>query len=119
MVMQRHCDRLKRLIEEPLTISRMEVEGVCLENDTRRHQGSSSSAKWVKQMETEIAERGVEVRLNIPANLPRVEVDVYRIEQGLHHQPPGQRPPGTVHAGGGAIIISAAESGRELGDQFS
>jgi two-component system phosphate regulon sensor histidine kinase PhoR len=113
-VMQRHCDRLKRLIEDLLTISRMEEKGVCLE--TIPVDMGFVLREVVKQMETEIAERAVEVRLNIPANLPSVEVDVYRIEQAFTNLLANALRHGA--SGGGAIIISAAQSGRELGISF-
>jgi two-component system phosphate regulon sensor histidine kinase PhoR len=92
----------------------MEEKGVCLE--TIPVDMGFVLREVVKQMETEIAERAVEVRLNIPANLPSVEVDVYRIEQAFTNLLANALRHGA--SGGGAIIISAVQSGRELGISF-
>jgi two-component system phosphate regulon sensor histidine kinase PhoR len=78
-VMRRHCDRLNRLIEDLLTVSRMEEKGVMLEKFPVEVPELLRGV--IGQMEREIMERGVEVRLEIRDPLPRVSIDSYRIEQ--------------------------------------
>ncbi len=80
-VMRRHGERLNRLIDDLLTVSRMEEKGVILEKspvdpaELLRH--------VVCQMVSEIEVRGAVVRIEIPESLPRIEVDSYRMEQAF------------------------------------
>lgn len=110
-VMRRHADRLNNLIEDLLTISRMEEKGVRLE--TRRTSLEPLLRGVIEQLERESSERGVAVRLEIARGLPEVAVDPYRIEQAfsnllvnaLRHGNP--RPDGNP----GEVVVTASIEG--------
>ena len=80
-VMRRHADRLNRLIEDLLTISRMEEKGVRLETASADVAGLLSSV--VSRLDPEIRQRGAEVRLDIESGLPSMTIDSYRMEQAF------------------------------------
>ena len=80
-VMRRHADRLNRLIEDLLTISRMEEKGVRLETASADVAGLLSSV--VSRLDPEIRQRGAEVRLDIESGLPSLTIDSYRMEQAF------------------------------------
>ena len=80
-VMRRHADRLNRLIEDLLTISRMEEKGVRLETASTDVAGLLSSV--VSRLDPEIRQRGAEVRLDIESGLPSLTIDSYRMEQAF------------------------------------
>ena len=113
-VMRRHADRLNSLIEDLLTISRMEEKGVRLE--TRRTSLEPLLRGVIEQLERESSERGVTVKLEIAEGLPEVAVDPYRIEQAfsnllvnaLRHGNP--RPDGSP----GEVVVAAALHGVEV-----
>lgn len=80
-VMRRHCDRLNRLLEDLLTISRLEEKGVHLESEPADLGSILKSV--VEQMEREIEERGVRLQLTLPPTLPLTKIDSYKIEQAF------------------------------------
>jgi len=80
-VMRRHGERLNRLIEDLLTISRMEEKGVVLEKSPVEMKDLLREV--ILNMEREISERGVQVTLDLPPELPDIAVDSYRIEQAF------------------------------------
>lgn len=116
--MQRHALRLNRLIEDLLTISRMEEKGGG-RLDLARIQLEPLLRGVIEGAECESASRGVAVRLDIPGNLPSVEVDSYRIEQvfanllanALRHGIPSPDAPAEV-------VVSAFLSGNEVAVSF-
>jgi two-component system phosphate regulon sensor histidine kinase PhoR len=118
--MQRHADRLQRLIEDLLTISRMEEKGVRLE--TRRTLLAPLLRSVVEQAERVISDRGVAVNLEIPAGIPPMPLDTYRIEQAfgnllanaLRHGTPA----GGAAASGGSVTISVRLNGGEVSVSF-
>ena len=80
-VMRRHADRLNHLIEDLLTISRMEEKGGRLETLPRNV--GALLANVIEHLESEVKERGARILLEIPSGLPPVMVDEYRIEQAF------------------------------------
>jgi two-component system phosphate regulon sensor histidine kinase PhoR len=115
--MQRHALRLNRLIEDLLTISRMEEKGVRL--DLTRIQLEPLLIGVIERAETESASRGVAVRLEAAPGLPDVEVDPYRIEQAfsnllanaLRHGVPSTDAPAEV-------VVSLVPSGNGVAVSF-
>jgi two-component system phosphate regulon sensor histidine kinase PhoR len=114
-VMQRHCTRLNRLIEDLLTISRMEEKGVVLE--TTPSDLGNILRDVVQQTERDICQRGVEVTLSLPEALPRLELDVHRIEQAFSNLLANALRHGAQE--GGRVAISANQEGSEIRISFS
>ncbi len=121
-VMRRHADRLNRLIEDLLTISRMEEKGVRLETASADVAGLLSSV--VSRLDPEIRQRGAEVRLDIESGLPSLTIDSYRMEQAfsnllanaLRHGSPagstrGVRVTVTMRREGPDLAISFSDDG--------
>ena len=109
--MQRHAGRLNRLIEDLLSISRMEEKGVRLE--TKKTDIAPILRTVLEQAEREISERKATVTLSLAEGLPSAPLDAYRIEQvfsnllvnALRHGTPS----GATDAA--EVIISARSSG--------
>jgi len=80
-VMRRHCDRLNRLLDDLLTISRIEEKGVDLEMEPADLGAILKNV--VEQMEREIESRGVDLHLSMAPTLPLAKVDIYRLEQAF------------------------------------
>jgi len=114
-VMQRHCTRLNRLIEDLLTISRMEEKGVLLE--TAPSDLGLILRDVVQQTERDISKRGVEVSLSLQEGLPRLELDVHRIEQAFSNLLANALRHGAQE--GGRVAISADQEGSEVRISFS
>ena len=74
-VMRRHADRLNHLIEDLLTISRMEEKGGSLE--TIPTDVGVLLTNVIEHLESEVKERGARVRLEVPSGLPAINVDGY------------------------------------------
>jgi len=116
-VMRRHTDRLNRLIEDLLTISRMEEKGVRLE--TAPTNLSLLLTNVVEQLESEVKERDVQVRMEVSPGLPRVMVDGYRIEQAFSNLLVNALRHGVAREGeGGTVIIKASLEGPEIAVSF-
>lgn len=109
-VMRRHGDRLNHLIEDLLTISRMEEKGVRLEATPADLTPILKNV--IEQMEHEISTRGATVNLDINEKLPLVEVDAYRIEQAFTNLLANALRHGRNE--GGTVTITAALQGLEL-----
>jgi len=117
-VMQRHTGRLNRLIDDLLSISRMEEKGVRLDNN--RTDIAPLLRNVVEQAEQEISERGVTVTLSVTEGLPSPRLDAYRMEQAfsnlltnaLRHGAPSGKP------GAAEVIITAFVSEGELAVSF-
>ena len=99
--MRRHGERLNRLIGDLLTISRMEEKGVRLE--TVEKDLGELLRGVVSQFEREIAQRGADVVLDLSGELPRAEVDAYRIEQAFSNLLANALRHGA--AAGGRVVI--------------
>jgi two-component system phosphate regulon sensor histidine kinase PhoR len=82
-VMRRHGDRLNHLIEDLLTISRMEETSVRLEAEPAEIAPLLRSV--VDHMESEISARQTSVTLKIQKGLPSVKIDAYRIDQAFNN----------------------------------
>jgi len=118
-VMRRHGDRLNRLIEDLLTISRMEEKGVRLE--TAHADIGLLLSSVVSQLDPEVQQRGAEVILEIEPQLPPLGIDSYRMEQAfsnllanaLRHGSP------TGSSRGARVTIVAAREGEDLVVSFT
>ncbi len=116
-VMRRHADRLNRLLDDLLTISRMEEKGASLEK-APTDVGAMLTA-LVEHYDSEIRQRDVTLSLEIASGLPEVGADAYRLEQAfsnllvnaLQHGSPADR-------GGGLVRITAALEGPEIAVRF-
>ena len=117
-VMRRHADRLNHLIEDLLTISRMEEKEVRLETLPTNLAGLLSNV--IEQLESEVKERGARVRLEASADLPAVQVDGYRIEQAFSNLLVNALRHGVPREGGGGgdVAISAVLQGFEIAISF-
>ena len=116
-VMRRHADRLNHLIEDLLTISRMEEKGGSLE--TLPTNLGVLLSNVVEQLESEVKERGARVRLELPSGLPAVPVDEYRIEQAFSNLLVNALRHGVPQEGDrGDIVISASLQGFEVAISF-
>jgi two-component system phosphate regulon sensor histidine kinase PhoR len=109
-VMRRHGNRLNDLIEDLLTISKMEEKGVRLE--TTPADITPILRTVVEQMEGEIATRGAMLNLEVEGALPLVNADVYRMEQAFSNLLANALRHG--RSTGGAIRILARAQGLEL-----
>ena len=116
-VMRRHAERLNCLIEDLLTISRMEEKGVRLEMLPTDIVALLRGV--VEQLESEITERAVTVELEIPRALPLVEVDAYRMDQALSNLLVNALRHGSPTGGGAATVrISLEPKGSEISIGF-
>lgn len=117
-VMGRHADRLNNLIDDLLTISRMEEKGVVLEK--RRIPLEPLLKSVIEQLERESMDRGVAVKLVVDGEIPDVAVDSYRMEQAfsnllanaLRHGVP------TAEGGVGEVAVSVSVEGSDLAVRF-
>ena len=116
-VMQRHAERLNRLIDDLLTISRMEEKAVRLE--TRCVELEPLLRGVVEQAEQERLQRGVEVRIEVATGLPAINVDAFRIEQAFTNLLVNALRHGTpADAKGGVVTIGMELSGSEVAVSF-
>lgn len=116
-VMRRHADRLNRLIEDLLTISRMEEKGVKLE--TLPTNVGLLLTNVVEQLENEFKERGGQVSLEVSAGLPTVCLDGYRMEQAFSNLLVNALRHGIPQEGGmGEITVRASLQGSEIAVSF-
>jgi two-component system phosphate regulon sensor histidine kinase PhoR len=116
--MQRHTGRLNRLIEDLLSISRMEEKGVRLE--TKKTEIAPLLRTVLEQAEQEIADRKAKVTLSVAEELPSAQLDAYRIEQAFSNLLVNALRHGTpVEASGTAeVTITAFASGGEVAVSF-
>lgn len=117
-VMLRHADRLNKLIDDLLTISRMEEKGVRLER--RRMSLETLLRGVIEQLEPERLERGVAVRVEVAGGIPPVEVDSYQMEQAISNLLINALRHGVPLAEGGAgeVVVSIAVEGAEVAVSF-
>jgi two-component system phosphate regulon sensor histidine kinase PhoR len=117
-VMRRHADRLNNLIEDLLTISRMEEQGVRLE--TRLVSVEPLLRGVIGQLEDESAERRVSVRLVIGEGIPDLQIDSYRMEQAFSNLLINALRHGVPLAAGeaGDVVVSVSTEGREVAVSF-
>jgi len=109
-VMRRHCLRLNLLLEDLLTISRMEEKGLKLE--TAPADAAALLRGTVQQLEKEIEQRGADVRLELDPLLPAIDADAYRLEQVFSNLLANALRHGAAE--GGIIRISASIMGGDL-----
>lgn len=115
-VMRRHADRLNNLIDDLLTISRMEEKGVRLE--TRRIPLEPFLRGVIEQMERESTDRGVTVRLVGGEGIPAVEVDSYRMEQAFSNLLINALRHGKPLAGAAEVVVSVSVEGNDVAVRF-
>jgi two-component system phosphate regulon sensor histidine kinase PhoR len=116
-VMRRHADRLNHLIEDLLTISRMEEKGGSLE--TIPTDVGVLLTNVIEHLESEVKERGARVRLEVPSGLPAINVDGYRIEQAFSNLLVNALRHGVSQEGGGGdVVISVLLQGSEMAISF-
>jgi two-component system, OmpR family, phosphate regulon sensor histidine kinase PhoR len=116
-VMRRHADRLNRLIEDLLTISRMEEKGVRLETAPMNLETLLRSV--VNQLEMEVKNSGATVTLEVNPDLPFARLDGYRIEQAFSNLLVNALRHGTPQEGEcGAVFITASLQGPEIAVSF-
>ena len=116
-VMRRHADRLNHLIEDLLTISRMEEKGGRLE--TLPMNVGALLANVIEHLESEVKERGARIMLEIPSELPPVMVDEYRIEQAFSNLLVNALRHGVPLEGDRSnVVISAWIQGSEMAISF-
>src|SRR5262249_42627735 len=77
----REAERLDRLVNSPLDMTRLESGGVAIRREWQALDGVIGAA--LKRMERALS--GREVRVDIPADLPLVPIDGVLIEQALIH----------------------------------
>ena len=109
-VMRRHCLRLNLLLEDLLTISRMEEKGLRLE--TAPADVAALLRGTVQQLEKEIEQRGADVRLELDPALPSIDADAYRLEQVFSNLLANALRHGAPE--GGRILISASVRADEV-----
>ena len=114
--MRRHADRLNRLIEDLLIISRMEEKGLSLE--TRRSSVESVLKSVVEQAEPEIAERRARVTLDIPEGLPLLSLDPHRLEQAFANLLANALRHGAPREGEASVSVIVRCAGPELSVSF-
>ena len=115
--MRRHADRLNHLIEDLLTISRMEEKGGRLE--TLPMNVGALLANVIEHLESEVKERGARIMLEIPSELPPVMVDEYRIEQAFSNLLVNALRHGVPLEGDRSnVVISAWIQGSEMAISF-
>jgi two-component system phosphate regulon sensor histidine kinase PhoR len=117
-VMSRHAARLNNLIDDLLTISRMEEKAVRLEKS--RISLEPLLRGVIEQLERESTERGVSVRLEVGEGIPFIEVDAYRMEQAFSNLLINALRHGVRHAGGEAasVVVSIAAEGNDVAVSF-
>lgn len=116
-VMRRHADRLNHLIEDLLTISRMEEKRGSLE--TIPTNVGVLLTNVIEHLESEVKERSARVRLEVPSGLPAIEVDGYRIEQAFSNLLVNALRHGVSQEGGGGdVVISVLLQGSEMAISF-
>jgi two-component system phosphate regulon sensor histidine kinase PhoR len=115
--MRRHADRLNRLIEDLLTISRMEEKGLSLV--TVRTGLEPVLRSVVEQAEKEIEERDASVSLDISGNLPPLRLDLHRIELVLANLLSNALRHGSPQSGRPEVLISVRTWGPEITVSFT
>jgi two-component system phosphate regulon sensor histidine kinase PhoR len=117
-VMSRHAARLNNLIDDLLTISRMEEKAVRLEKSRISFEPLLRGV--IEQLERESTERGVSVRLEVGEGIPFIEVDAYRMEQAFSNLLINALRHGVRHAGreAASVVVSIAAEGNDVAVSF-
>jgi len=110
LAMRRHADRLGRLIEDLLTISRMEERKIRLETSPVDPVGLLRGV--IEQQEREIGCRSVRIITVFAPDLPVVEADPHLIEQAFSNLLANALRHGASEEG--EITVSAERNGAEI-----
>jgi two-component system phosphate regulon sensor histidine kinase PhoR len=81
--MHKHAQRLNMLIEDLLTLSQLESKKTAL--DFQLSDVGESVHRVREQLDARIRETQSTVTLRIPDELPKIEVDAFRVEQALYN----------------------------------
>jgi two-component system phosphate regulon sensor histidine kinase PhoR len=114
--MRRHADRLNRLIEDLLIISRMEEKGISLE--TSRSSVEPVLKSVVEQADPEIGERHARVTLDIPEGLPLLSLDPHRLEQAFANLLANALRHGAPREGEASVSVVVRCTGPEVSVSF-
>jgi two-component system, OmpR family, phosphate regulon sensor histidine kinase PhoR len=115
--MKRHSDRLNRLVEDLLTLTRLEAKEMRLEFapidlSAFLHNVAND---WAKRL----AQKNLRLEVELPENVPPLVADEFRLEQVLHnlldnavnYSPEGGRITISAKAGGDQITLSISDEG--------
>jgi two-component system phosphate regulon sensor histidine kinase PhoR len=80
-IISRNTDRLIALVGDLLTLSEMEEAGAQLSREPTDLR--ELAARTIGQFERRAREKGLELRLDAPDDLPRADVDAFKLEQVL------------------------------------
>ncbi len=116
--MHKHAQRLNLLIEDLLMLSQLESRKISLHFEPVDL--SESVRRVLEQLDTRIREGGAAISVSIQRDLPRIEVDAFRIEQALynlldnalkHTGKSGARVAIDARSTTGAVMVSISDDG--------
>jgi two-component system phosphate regulon sensor histidine kinase PhoR len=116
--MHKHAQRLNLLIEDLLALSKLESRKISLHFEPVDL--SESIHRVLEQLDSLIRESGASVSATIPKPLPRIEADVFRIEQVLynlldnalkHSGKPGAKISVEARSAAAAVVVSICDDG--------
>lgn len=108
-VMHRHCQRLTFLIDDLLTIARLESQDLPLQLQLVDLQEIATHT--IQQLESKIREARASVQLDFPPDLPSIEADSWRVEQVFFNLLTNALRYGTQPDGPAAIVVRASPEG--------
>lgn len=119
----READRLERLVHDLQELSRIEAGAYMLQPQPTPV--SRLIETVIDRLGAQFAEKGVELGVSIPADLPPVLVDEPRIDQvllnlvgnALQYTPPGGEVEISAHQAGNHVAISVADTGIGIAPQ--
>ena len=82
-IMRKHSFRLNALVDDLLTLARLESRKMTLEPASIRVE--SFIKQLVADFRTKLEEKNLVIRLNIPPDLPALDADPFRLEQVLYN----------------------------------
>ena len=116
--MHKHAQRLNLLIEDLLALSKLESRKISLHFEPVDL--SESIHRVLEQLDSLIRESGASVSVTIPKPLPRIEADVFRIEQVLynlldnalkHSGKPGAKISVEARSAAAAVVVRICDDG--------
>ncbi len=108
-VMHRHCQRLTFLIDDLLTIARLESQDLPLQLQLVNLQEIATHT--IQQLESKIREARASVQLDFPPDLPPIEADSWRVEQVFFNLLTNALRYGTQPDTPAAIVVRASPEG--------
>jgi len=107
-ILKRHAERLRLLVEDLLTLSRLEDQGFRLE--TRAFDVAPLAQSVLHLFAPRLKEKNIEAEVVVPPGLPALKADPYRIEQMLINLVDNA----LKYTDGGRIEILLRNEGREF-----